>query len=268
MRTYLSIDRGASFTDFAVITSNDEILFTKCLESRNWDQILKSYHKLQKEFSPVSSFFTGSSTRMPREIETNIHKVNEIESIAFGGAFVSGKDRCIVVSMGTGTAITLYDRKNTAHISGTGVGGGTLSGLGQLLTGITDPLLLNSLSLKGNASELNLTLSEVGYEHVGFLDGDLTASNFGSIKTSRKEDLSAAILCMVAEVIGVIASLSARIHHLEKDIVVIGNLSRSDYIKDKISQVGQLYNTSFSFPKNPEYATAIGAVKSYFRNTN
>ncbi len=264
MKTYLSTDRGASFTDFAVLSSHNEIIHTTYLPNRKWEDILAVYNRIDQEFSPCELFFTGSVQGLPEGLKGKIHTISEIEAIAFGGAFVSGKEKCLVVSMGTGTAVALFDHGRTMHISGTGVGGGTISGLGLLLAGIKDPLQLNHFALGGKASALNLTLSEVGYEQVGFLDGDLTVSNFGSIKTSRKEDLSAAILCMAAEVTGVIASLSARIYHLEEDIVVTGNLSRSNYIQSSLRSVGQLYNTRFHFPENPEYATAFGAVKSFF----
>lgn len=265
MKTYLSIDRGASFTDFIIITSDDEILYTRCIPSRNWNEIMENYLKLKKTYSPDLVFYTGSPDNIPPELETTIRKVSEIDAIAFGGAHVSGKEKCIVVSMGTGTAVVLFDKGRSKHIGGTGIGGGTLMGLGKIMSGVTDPLLLNHLALEGKETELNLTLSEVGYRNVGFLGGDITVSNFGSLKSYKKEDSIAAILCMIAEVVGVIASLAAQIYHLEKEIVVIGNLSRSNYIREKLQKVGKLYNTEFKFPGKPEYATAIGAVKSFFK---
>ncbi len=266
MKTYLSIDRGASYTDFVVLASNNEIISTTCLPARDWTSIRTAYQSMKQKFVPEEIFFTGSTKDFPLEFKEKFHRIDEIDAIAFGGSFVSGKKRCIVVSMGTGTAIALFDNGRTAHISGTGVGGGTISGLGKLLTDTAEPLLLNHLALQGNASRLNLTLSDVGYGQLGLLSGDLTASNFGKITSKRKEDISAAILSLTAEVIGVIASLSAKLHHLEKDIVIIGNVSRSNYIRKALQNVGALYQTSFCFPENPEYAAAIGAVKSFFNN--
>lgn len=264
MKTFLSIDRGSSFTDFAVIASNDEILYTTFLPSRNWNDILATHKKLKNKFSPDEIFLTGSEKNMPAELNDHLHRVKEIDAIAFGGSFLSKKEKCIVVSMGTGTAVALFDSNNVMHISGTGVGGGTVTGLGMLINRTADPVILNHLALKGNPSSCNLTLSEIGYQNVGFLQGDITVSNFGSIKSSKKEDLSAAILNLVGETIGVIASLSAQMYNLKHDIVVIGNLSKSNYLRDTLVNVGELYGTEFSFPDNPEYATAFGAVKSFF----
>ncbi len=267
MKTYLSIDRGASNTDFAVVDSDYRILLKRCITTRQWDSIMETYREILKELSPDYFVFTGSSNNMPTEIEGLFFKADEIESIAFGGAHAASRERCIIVSMGTGTAVVLFDHRKVSHVGGTGIGGGTMLGLGRLLIKETDPLKINQLAEKGKASELNLVLSEIGYSEVGFLDNDLTVSNFGNLKSKEKQDGAAAIQCMIAEVVGVIASLTARQYNLEEDIVITGNLSNSAYIRDQLNKVGDLYKTKFIFPENPEYLTAIGAVRS-FRNAH
>ncbi len=266
MKTYLSIDRGASNTDFAVVDSDYRILLKRCITTRQWNSIIETYREILNELSPDYFVFTGASNNMPDEIEELFFKANEIESIAFGGAHAASRERCIIVSMGTGTAVVLFDYGIVSHVGGTGIGGGTMQGLGKLLIEETDPIKINQLAEKGKASELNLVLSEIGYSEVGFLDNDLTVSNFGNLKSKEKADNAAAIQCMVAEVVGVVASLTARQYHLEEDIVITGNLSNSAYIREQLNKVGILYNTKFIFPENPEYLTAIGAVRS-FRQT-
>lgn len=266
MKTYLSIDRGASNTDFAVVDSDYRILFKRCIETRQWNRILDTYKEIHNEMSPDYFVFTGSSNNMPSEIAGLFFLADEMESIAFGGAHAASRERCIIVSMGTGTAVVLFDYGKVSHVGGTGIGGGTIQGLGKLLIEETDPLIMNQLASKGKASELNLVLSDIGYSEVGFLDNDLTVSNFGNLKSRGKPDSAAAIQCMIAEVVGVIASLTARQYHLEEDIVITGNLSNSAYIRDQLNKVGDLYKTKFIFPENPEYLTAVGAVRS-FRKT-
>ncbi len=263
MKIYLSIDRGASFTDFVIITAKSEIIKTECLRDNDWALILKQYHDLKKRYDPDSICFTGSVQGIPEELKVEIHQVSEIDAIAYGGSFLSAQDRCIVVSMGTGTAVVLFDGGETAHVGGTGIGGGTVSGLGSLILKESDPVIINKLASKGKISEMNLTLSDIGYANVGFLSGDITASNFGNIKSDRREDKAAALLALTAEVVGVTASLSARIHNLENKIVVTGNLARSEFIKNRIQSVGTLYGTNFIFPEKPEYAGAIGAVRKF-----
>ncbi len=227
---------------------------------------MPSYREIINELSPDYFVFTGSPNNIPTEIKELFSHADEMESIAFGGANAASRERCIVVSMGTGTAIVLFDYGKVTHIGGTGIGGGTMQGLGKLLIKETDPLIINKLAQKGKSSELNLALSEIGYSEIGFLSNDLTVSNFGNLKSKEKTDGAAAIQCMIAEVVGVIASLTARQYHLEEDIVITGNLSRSSYIQNQLIKTGNLYKTKFIFPKNPEYLTAIGAVRS-FRST-
>jgi len=62
-------------------------------------------------------------------------KEDEFRSIGLGGKYISGLSKCIVVSMGTGTAIISVDDGKIEHICGTGVGGGTVLGLGERLCG-------------------------------------------------------------------------------------------------------------------------------------
>lgn len=267
MKTYLSIDRGASNTDFTVVDSEYKILFKKIIETRQWSEITIAYKEILNSMSPDYFVFTGSSNNIPAEIEKLFFKADEMESIAFGGAHAADRERCIIVSMGTGTAVVLFDHGKVSHVGGTGLGGGTMKGLGKLLIKETDPIILNQLAEKGKASELDLVLSDIGYSEVGFLDKDLTVSNFGNIKSVEKTNCASAIQSMIAEVVGVIASLTARQYNLENDIVITGNLSKSAYIRKQLDKVGVLYNTKFIFPENPEYLTSIGAVRS-FRRTN
>jgi len=265
MEIFLGIDRGTSFTKFVIFTSSNEVIYAKHLLSRNWNEIFPVYSTLMKDFNPAGVLFTGSVKGMPEEMRKSTDIVNEIEAIGFGGAFVGKKSRCLVVSMGTGTAVVKFDSGAVEHVSGTGVGGGTVVGLARLLIGESDIKSLERVSLTGSPRALNLTLSEAGFEQVGFLSGDLTVSNFGSVKSFKREDIGAAIYSLVGEVVGVIASLSARISHFDEEIVVIGGLSKSEVIRGVLKQVGKLYESKFLFPENPEYATAIGAVRSFLK---
>ena len=268
MKTYLSIDRGASNTDFVLVDSNYKIITKKCINTRDWNCIINTYNKMIEEATPDFFIFTGSANNMPLELKDKFFLADEIESIAFGGAYAASREKCIVISMGTGTAVVLFDHGKAEHIGGTGVGGGTMLGLGKLLTGEINPKKLNKLSSKGNPANLNLILSEIGYSKVGILDSNLTVSNFGNLKSNNENDKAAAIECMIAEVIGVIASLTAKLYQMENDIIIIGNLSGSTFIREQLKKVGKLYKTTFTFPENPEYLTAIGAVESFRENQN
>ena len=118
---------------FVVLDSNNKILNKKCINMRDWTSIATAYKDLIKEISPDFFIFTGSSDNMPLNLKNKFFQINEIDSIAFGGAYAAEKDKCIVVSMGTGTAVVLFDQGRTEHVGGTAVGGGTMLGLGKLI---------------------------------------------------------------------------------------------------------------------------------------
>ena len=53
-------------------------------------------------------------------------RVEEFTANAKGGLYLSGLDRAIIVSMGTGTAYVYADAQSSEYLGGTGVGGGKI----------------------------------------------------------------------------------------------------------------------------------------------
>ena len=175
---------------------------------------------------------------------------------------------CVVVSMGTGTAVVHFTDNSAKHVGGSGVGGGTIKGLASLMCGIEDPLQLDALAMKGSASNLNLTISDLGYEEISFLGADMTASNFASVKSRKTEDLAAGILRLVGETVGIISSICARELNCREDIVMVGKVAQSPYIRQILNLVGKLYQTRFHYPDNPGFATVYGAALKYRYDQN
>jgi type II pantothenate kinase len=261
-RPIVGIDRGASFTDFGVVES-ERLIEAVSLEKRDWKSIGRVYAGLIKKHRIAGVVFTGSVAGMPADLKEQVQVIQEIEAIGFGGASLAGCLECIVVSMGTGTAVVHFSGQGARHMGGTGVGGGTIKGLSSLMCNLEDPAQVEARALKGNAAHLNLTISDLGYESISFLDADMTASNFAAIKSRRVEDLAAAILTLVGETVGIIASLCAREANCRDKIVMVGKVAQNQYIRNTLNLVGKLYQTTFIFPKNPEYATVYGAIMKY-----
>jgi type II pantothenate kinase len=259
----IGIDRGASFTDFAVTEPNN-LLETFSIEKRDWHSINKIYDRLTDKYQNGHIVFTGSTAEMPVAMKQKLSIISEIDAIGFGGAALSGCDHCIVVSMGTGSAVVEFADNRAKHVGGSGVGGGTIKGLASLLCGLDDPLEIETRAWKGNPSNLNLTIADLGYEGLSFLGADVTASNFAGLKSKSVEDLAAAILRLVGETVGIIASICAREHKCADHIVMTGKVSNNLFIRDVLELVGKLYQTTFVFPENPGYATAYGAAVKYY----
>ena len=200
---------------------------------------------------------------MPAAIQERANVIAEIDAIGFGGAALANTNDCVVVSMGTGTAIVHFSNNSAKHVGGSGVGGGTVKGLGSLICGVEDPLQLDALAMKGSASNLNLTISDLGYEEISFLGADMTASNFAAVKSKKTEDLAAGILRLVGETVGIISSICARELNCQENIVMVGKVAQSPYIRQILNLVGKLYQTRFHYPDNPGFATVYGAALKY-----
>lgn len=266
--TIIGIDRGASFTDFGVVESG-RLVDVVSLEKRDWGSICSTCDKLVDKYQAGHMVFTGSVSGMPADLKQSVQMISEIDAVGFGGSRLAGFDECIVVSIGTGTAIVHFAENQTRHMGGTGIGGGTIMGLSSLLCNMQDPGEIEAIALKGNPSSLNLTISDLGYEKISFLGSDVTASNFAAIQSKRPEDLAAAILRLVGETVGIIASICAREMGCMDKIVMVGKVAENRFIRQTIHLVGKLYQTSFEFPDNPGYATVYGAaIKSEFDRLN
>jgi type II pantothenate kinase len=258
----IGIDRGASFTDFAVIESGS-LSKTLSIDKRDWQSIVSTYDRVVDQYRTYHTVFTGATAGMPARIKKDIQLISEIDAIGFGGSALANYSDCIVVSIGTGTAIVHFSKSGARHVGGTGLGGGTIKGLSSIICGLNDPLKIETLALKGDPSKINLTISDLGYEGLSFLGSDMTASNFADVKSDKPEDMAAGILRLVGETVGIIASLCAREFNCPDRIVVIGKVANSQFIRHTLDLVGKLYQTKFTFPGNPGYATVYGAAMKF-----
>ena len=191
--------------------------------------------------------------------------VDEMRAIGLGGLALSGKEQALIVSMGTGTALVVAFEggKVVKHIGGTGVGGGTIEGLSRWMLGRDQFEVLEKMAEKGNASKVDLTVTDIAGGPVGILPAEATASNFGKLKTDAcRDDVAAAIFNMAAEVIGVVTAMAAKAYNLEKDVVLVGRLIQSRKIAEVVRQVAELFQMRLCMPENGEYCVAIGAAKA------
>ena len=124
----------------------------------------------------------GNRERLPETIDDRpVHRVDEVHAIGRGGLELGGVDRAIVTSAGSGTAVVAAGPDGAHHVTGSGVGGGTLVGLGRMLLDIIDPRELDVLARQGSHTELNLTIGEILGGAIGSLPPNTTAVNFGRV---------------------------------------------------------------------------------------
>ncbi len=213
-------------------------------------------------------FITGVGASFIRSpllgIET--HRVEEVRSIGLGGCYVSGLDRAVVVSMGTGTAIVEADRnkREVSHLIGSGVGGGTLLGLARAMLGTRDIGRFARMAEAGDLSQVDLSIEDISRQQIAGLGPSVTASNFGKVvDETDAADIAAGIVNLVFQTVGILAVAISRGVAL-RDIVFTGNLIHLKTGRDMLKRVAELYEYRFHLPPEAEYATAIGAALHAF----
>jgi type II pantothenate kinase len=234
----------------------------------------------------------GNRSRIPAHFHDvcPVTQHTEIESIGRGGLFLSGQRDAIIVSAGSGTAVVkataatdTIDATNAtnatdgtnatpfmaAHVTGTGIGGGTLMGLGRLVLRSHKPQTIDELALHGKAEAVNLTIQDVIGGPLGRIPPDATAVNFGRVARSpsndgtefRPEDLAAALVELVSQAIAVVGINAARSHEVET-IVIVGHLTDMKSIHGIFQRIAEFSGVQIHIPPHGGYAVATGAVLS------
>ncbi|MBR3247359.1 MAG: type II pantothenate kinase [Clostridiales bacterium] len=185
--------------------------------------------------------------------------VEEFKATGLGGLYLSGLDHAIVVSMGTGTAYLEATKDKVRHIIGSGVGGGTLVGLGLALAGTADAVKLSDMATSGDILKCDLTIGDISKTGVSGLPMNVTASNFGKAADDlSREDKMAGVFNLVYQAVGTVAVMASRQFNL-KDIVYTGQLTDLKECQQYLLPFEDLYGVNMIVPENAVYATAIGS---------
>ena len=265
----ISIDFGITVTDI-IKRDNDVLLHEMTLSKEEPSLSLLKNLFTDIDFNSGVNLLAvtgGKHLNLGDEIEsTKIVHVNEIDAVGEGAmnlSGLSGKDPIIIVSAGSGTACILAQDGNFMHCSGTGVGGGTVLGLSKLLLGTTDPVEIAELAKAGNESGVDLILEDVVSGPIGELPSDTTAVNFGKISKIdseiSKQDIAAGIVNLVGQTAARVATSVATTFNA-REIVVVGRSPSFNGLKNSLEQAASIMGFSPHFPKNGEYASALGAL--------
>lgn len=188
--------------------------------------------------------------------------VPEFRSVGLGGLYLSGLDRAVVVSMGTGTALVYAEKgKEPEYLGGTGVGGGTLVGLSKKMLGLEDIDYIQSLADEGDLSHIDLRIGDITKKDPGLTMPDhMTAANFGKvIDGATVADYAKGILNMVYETVGMLALFAARAKG-NAPVVLTGNLTTVSYAKEAFANLSAMFGIDFIIPENSQFGTVIGTA--------
>lgn len=188
-------------------------------------------------------------------------KVDEFSASGTGALALSGQERGVVATMGTGTAFLWAEKgREMQHICGSGIGGGTLGGLCRRLVGMERFGQIKKLALDGDLTQVNLTIKDITRDPAPTLDPTLTAANFGNLaEDAAPADLALGVVNMVLEAIGTMTVLACKCCGT-KTVILIGSVTTLDQARPNFEKFEALYGIHYIIPENATFATAIGAA--------
>ena len=261
MKIKVGLDIGGSTTK--IVGINDGKLVAKAIVKAA-DPVASAYGAVGKlvndnnlkieDIEQINMTGVGASFPTAPILGIKTVSVKEFMATGLGGLYLSGLEKAVVVSMGTGTAY-LY----ATHISGSGVGGGTLIGLCNSAVGVADPMRLSELAETGDPNNLDLTIGDITKDAIPGLPMNATAANFGkALDAVKKEDVSAGVFNLVYQSIGTMSVLASRCCGVN-DIVYTGQLTSFKQCRDYLMPFKDLYNANFIIPEDAVFATAVGS---------
>jgi len=276
----LGLDFGSTLTKMALTKPGDKDYPSPqaIFQYKTNDHLPDFYNALEsflhQENIPLNAIdqisATGTHANLVKDnilgIPTRI--AQEIESIGRGGLALSGLKEALVVNTGTGTTYIDASPEEYRHLGGTGVGGGTLTGLGHSLLGCSSVHEIVRMASHGKLENVDLLIGDVTDQELEHLPPYLTAANFGKLAhplyteqaaQAGKEDLAVALINLVLQVIGSMAVMICRSCH-KTHVVFVGSLTRLPQAKDIYAMFSKVYGLQFIIPPFAAFGTALGST--------
>lgn len=273
MSIVLGIDVGGSTTKIVGLQDDDVI---GMLQVRASDQLTSLYgaigsflHNNDATLEDISSIaLTGVGASFIKSpiygIDTK--KINEFHAIGHGALLLSELSEALVVSMGTGTAFVRASKEEITRIGGSGVGGGTIIGLSSRMFGKSDIDAILALAEDGELSHVDLSVRDIIGHEIPSLSSNLTAANFGKIKSTASEsDLALGVINMVFQTAGMLAVFVLRNDSI-RNVLLTGTLATFPQANHMVKAFSGLSDINFSIPPNAVFATALGAAHCAFNS--
>jgi len=273
MDIVLGIDIGGSTTK--IVGLKDRECIDK-LQVKAADQITSMYgaigNFLSKNKIKLESITTikltgvGASFIDEQIYGIKTYKVNEFQAIGHGALRLTGHSEALIVSMGTGTAFVKATTNENIHLGGSGVGGGTILGLASQMLGKNDIDAILALAADGDIKNIDLSVSDILCKEVRSLPSDLTAANFGKIKSTASDfDIALGIINMIFETVGMLSVFALK-NDTIKNVILTGTLATFPQAETVFARFEKLTGLSFIIPPDAIFATALGAAYAEIEN--
>lgn len=270
MGIILGIDVGGSTTKIVGMRPDRTLISTMMVKA--YDQLTSLYGALGNymdtnglALSNVERIYitgVGSSYLNGEIYGIPTTKVEEFSAIGKGGLWLSGLDQAIVVSMGTGTAFVQADHGGYKHIGGSGVGGGTLVGLGCRLTSADGFDSICRLAEGGSLKNVDLTIGAISKESISTLNSEITAANFANLNSLTTEaDIALGLINMVLQTVFTLGVFAARATDTpDGPIILTGSLTDLKQIDSTRKSFASICPNKFILPPHAAFGTAIGSA--------
>ena len=275
MSVILGIDIGGSTTKIVGLREDKTILGMQRVKAESpitslygaLGSFMTTYHLQLSDIKHIALTGVGASY-----VEGDIYgiptvQVGEFTAVGTGGLALSGQERAVVVSMGTGTAFIWADNASgeMSHMGGSGVGGGTIAGLCKLLCGTNRVSLIRKLTGEGDINKIDLNVGDITKGGYSTLAADITAANFGNLSDdANASDLAVGVVNMVFQSIGTSSVFACRSKGCNT-VVLTGYISILEQCRPCFDLFTRLHGIEFIIPENAPYATCIGAALSSFQ---
>lgn len=275
MQNVVGIDAGGTLTKLAYIDHHNELQF-KIFPSTNFS-LVKNWLERNPQIEEIG--LTGGRTEQLLSVlktMKSIQYIVEFEATIKGVKYLLNKEghsieKSIITNIGTGTSIHFMDGDHHVRVGGTGVGGGTLTGLSSIMTGVTEYNEIIEKSLLGNREPIDLFVKDIFQGMEAPIQGHLTASNFGKVNILKDvehntNDLLATIQALVGEVISTLSIQFAEHNHTEHIIYIGSTLTNNEHLKKVIGNYTRLKKREPIFLENCGFSGAIGALLNKVEN--
>lgn len=268
MKYVIGIDIGGSMTKICAFDENACLI--EPLSVRAGDPLASFYGAFGKftqqnrislsDISRLAITGVGSSFVDSAPYGLEVEHISEFEAVGRGGLYLSGLSDALVVSMGTGTAMVRATGSDFRYLGGTGVGGGTLSGLAKQILNMDTVSHVCELAREGDLSKIDLRISDMTQKNIiPTLPTETTAANFGKLSDlATPADRAKGIVNLVFETIGMMAVFAARGEGVH-DIVLTGRLAEEQEAKSIFEKLSDMFRLNFIIPAHARYGTVIGA---------
>lgn len=166
----------------------------------------------------------------------------------------------VVVSVGTGTSILAVRHGQVERVGGTALGGGTMLGLGHLLTACDEFGAFVALAADGDRRRVDLLIGDLYRSPPLAVLRDLSAANFAKRASRAPADLAHAIIGMVGENVALLATAHARGAAIQPIVYCGSTVQDNAPLRAVLEQITTVFGQQALFLEQGAYCGALGAA--------